>query len=76
MKQLNIRKERIKNNWTLEYVGKEVGLTKTAVHAIETGQRRPSFDILMKLCRLFNVPHKEIERLFTVADENNNLSNE
>jgi len=76
VKQLNIRKERIKNNWTLEYVGKEVGLTKTAVQAIETGQRRPSFDVLMKLCRLFNVPHKEIERLFIVADENNNLSNE
>ena len=37
MKTLRIRQERIDRAMTLEYVGKMVGLTKTAVQAIETG---------------------------------------
>ena len=69
MKHLNIRQERINKGWTLDYVGRQVGLKKTAIHAIETGKCKPSYDVLMKLCKLFNVPHEQVEQLFAVADD-------
>jgi len=67
MKQLQIRQKRIDKDWTLNHVSKHVGVTKTAIHDIETGRRRPSYEVLIKLCKLFQVPHEEIERLFAVA---------
>jgi len=67
MKQLQIHRERIGRDWTLEYVGNQVGLKKSSVNDIEKGRVRPSFDVLMKLCRLFEVPHEEVEQLFAVA---------
>ena len=67
MKALNLRHKRIANGWTLEHVGQHIGLTKTAVQALETGKRKPSYDVLIKLCKLFTIPHEEVEQLFTVA---------
>lgn len=48
-----MRLERISRGWTQGYVGQQIGVTKTAVHDIETGRRKPSFEILIKLLILF-----------------------
>lgn len=72
---LNIRQERINRGWTQEFVGKNVGLTKAAVHDIETNKHKPSYEVLVKLENLFEKTHRE---LFAVASdapispENNN----
>jgi transcriptional regulator with XRE-family HTH domain len=66
MKQLNIRKERIEKGWTQERVGRQVGLTKVSIHDIETGQQKPSYDVLVKLENLFGKDHRY---LFAQADE-------
>lgn len=58
--ELMIRQERIKRNWTQAYVGKQVGLTRTAIHDIETGKQLPSYKVLVKLEDLFGLPHREL----------------
>ena len=60
MKQLNIRKERLRRGttWTQEYVGQQVGVTKQAIHDIETGKQNPSYDVLVKLENLFGLSHR------------------
>ena len=63
---LNIRQLRINNGWTQEYVGKKIGLTRTAVHDIETGKQNPSYKILIKLEDLFKTNHR---KLFKAVDE-------
>jgi len=62
--KLQIRQERERNGWTLEWVGKQIGVTKPAIHDIETGRRKPSYDVLVKLEDLFGKTHRE---LFAVA---------
>lgn len=58
MKQaLNMRKLRQEKGWTLQNVGDAVGLTKTAVYDIETGKQKPSYDVLVKLEKLFKRTH-------------------
>lgn len=69
MKQLYIRKRRIKEHWTQEYVGLQVGLSKQTIQQIETGRRKPSYDVLIKLCKLFNVETNDIQQLFAVVDD-------
>ncbi len=66
---LNIRQERQKHNWTQEYVAQKVGLTKTAIHDIETGKQLPSYKVLVKLEDLFNLNHRQ---LFAVVDDTPN----
>lgn len=66
---LNIRQERLKNKWTQEYVAQKIGLTKTAIHDIETGKQQPSYKVLVKLENLFKMSHR---KLFAVADETPN----
>lgn len=58
MKHLNIKRERINREWTQGYVGKQLGMTKTAISDIETGKRKPSYDVLVKLEDLFNKSHR------------------
>lgn len=50
---LNIRQERIKNGWTQQYVADQIGITKATLQRIETAQRKPSYEILVKLEDLF-----------------------
>ena len=66
MEQLQIRQERKKRRWTLEYVSEQVGIAKNTVHDIETGKQNPSYSVLVKLEDLFQKPHRW---LFAVADE-------
>ena len=51
---MNIRQERMDNEWTLKHVGDNVGVTKATVHDVETGRCNPSVSVLVKLSRLFN----------------------
>ncbi len=63
---LNIRQERIKRGWTQEYVADQIGITKAAFRNIETAQRKPSYEILVKLEDLFEKNHRQ---LFSAADD-------
>lgn len=65
METLVIRQERIHNGWTLEYVATHTGLSVTAIQKIESGQRCPSYPVLVKLENLFGMTHRE---LFTPID--------
>ena len=46
---------RIQRQMTLKDVACRVGVSKSIVSAYENGSRRPSYDMLIKLARLFNV---------------------
>ena len=65
---LQIRQERERRKWTLEDVAKNIGVSKAAVHDIETGRRHPSYKVLVKLENLFGKSHRQ---LFAVVDETN-----
>lgn len=62
-----LRQERIKKGWTQEYVAKQIGITKGALHNIETGKRKPSYDVLVKLLDLFG--YKDPRALLSEAPE-------
>ena len=58
MKQLRIRQLRVEKGWTQKHVGDEVGVSKVAIHDIETGKQKPSYDVLVKLENLFHKSHR------------------
>lgn len=64
---LNIRQERIRRGWTQQYVADLVGLSKTAIHDIEKGKQKPSYDVLVKLLDLFG--YNDPRQLFATVDE-------
>ena len=70
--KLKIRQERIARQWTQQYVANQVGITKTAVHDIETGKQQPSYKVLVKLLDLFG--YSDPRQLFAEADETSNLT--
>lgn len=63
---LKLRQERIKHGWSQEYVAEKLDITPEAVCYMETGQRKPSYDVLVKLEKLFHRSHRT---LFAVVDE-------
>lgn len=69
MKTTKLRQERINRHWTQQKVADSVKLSKTAIHDIETGKQKPSYDVLIKICKLFDVNTTEIEQLFAVVDD-------
>lgn len=60
-----IRQERIMRGWTQNYVANAAGITKAAFHNIETGARKPSYDVLIKLLNLFE--YSDPRKLFGAA---------
>lgn len=46
---------RTKRNWTQKQVANRLNLAISAISAYELGTRYPSYDILLKLARLYNV---------------------
>lgn len=60
MKSLQIKQERINRKWTQDYVAKQIGLTRTAVHDIENGKQLPSYKVLVKIEDLFGMGHREL----------------
>lgn len=63
--ELSIRQERLQRDWTQEYVAKAVGITKAAYRNIETGVRKPSYNVLIKLLDLFE--YSDPRKLFGAA---------
>lgn len=62
---LVLRQERIERGWTQEFVAKRIGTTKTTVQMLETGQRKPSYNVLVKLLDLFE--YNDPRELFGAA---------
>lgn len=60
-----LRRVRLENGWTQEYVAQNVGVTPEAISMIETGKRKPSYDVLVKLLDLYG--YSDPKQLF--ADE-------
>ena len=50
---LVLRKERIARGWTQEFVAQQIGVRRSAVQMLETGRRKPSYDVLISLLDLF-----------------------
>lgn len=63
--KLMLRQERIVRGWTLEFVATKIGITKAAVQMMETGQRKPSYDVLVKILDLFE--YNDPRELFGTA---------
>lgn len=55
-----IRQERIKRGWSCEYVAEQTNLTAEAIRLIETGERNPSYPVLVKLEDLFGLTHRQL----------------
>ena len=69
-----MRQERKDKGWTQEYVAQQIGVTKAAVHDMETGRRYPSYKVLVKLLELYG--YNDPRRLFAEAGDTSNLSDE
>ena len=65
--KLQIRQERKQRKWSQEYVANKIGVSKQAIQLIETGHRKPSYDVLVKLLDLYG--YKDPRQLFAVADK-------
>ena len=63
---IRLRQERQQREWTLDFVAKKVGTTKATIQMIETGQRKPSYDVLVKLLDLFG--YDDPRKLFEVVE--------
>lgn len=60
---LLIRQERMRRKWTQDFVAEQTGVANTTIHSIETGQRRPSFNVLVKLEDLFAMDYRDLFNL-------------
>ena len=67
-----LKQEREKREWTQEYVAKQIGVSRITIQKMETGQRKPSYDVLVKLLDLFG--YKDPRELFAEAPEPPNSS--
>ena len=66
---LVMRQERIRRGWTQDYVAEKIGTSKATVQMLETGKRKPSYDVLVKLLDLFN--YSDPRELFREATPDN-----
>lgn len=57
---LVMRQERIARGWTQAYVAGFAGVSAEAIQLIETGQRSPSYTVLVRLENLFFLSHREL----------------
>lgn len=64
-----IWQERLKKGWSQEFVAKAIGISRPAYNLIENNNRKPSYDVLVKLEDLFELTHRE---LFAAAPESSN----
>ena len=70
--ELKLKQERIKRNWSQDFVADKIGVTPEMIYYLETNQRKPSYEVLVKLENLSKKSHRH---LFAAADETPNLSN-
>lgn len=66
-----MKRERLNKGWTQQYVAEHIGVTKAAISDMETGRRKPSFDVLVKLEDLFGLTHRKL-----FAETNNSKEEE
>lgn len=64
-----IRQERIKRGWSIDYVAEKTGLSDEAIRLIETGERNPSYPVLVKLEDLFHMNHRKLFGAATPEEE-------
>ena len=62
-----LRQERQKRGWTQDYVAQQLGVSRITIQKMETGRRKPSYDVLVKLLDLFG--YKDPRELFAEAPE-------
>lgn len=58
--KLAIRQVREKRGWTQKFVADKAGITQAMLQKIETGKRKPSYDVLVKLEDLFRMNHRKL----------------
>ena len=61
-----LRQERDKRGWSRRQLAEMIGVTASQIYYLETGRRKPSYNVLVKLEDLF---HKSHRQLFAAADE-------
>lgn len=57
---LQIKHERIAHGWTQQSVANKLGVSKQTIHDIETGRRRPSYELLLAIEDLFQKTHRQL----------------
>lgn len=62
-----LRLERVNRGWTQSFVANAAGISNAALQRIETGKRKPSYDVLVKLLELFE--YNDPRQLFAAVDE-------
>ena len=67
---INLRRLRKEKGWTQGDVAKIVGVTKTAIHDIETGKRQGSIPVWDALEDLFGVSQRELRDKTKAPDGN------
>jgi transcriptional regulator with XRE-family HTH domain len=60
-----IRALREQKALTRSQLASELGVTTPAIHHLENGTRKPSFEMLVKLCNTFGVSSDELVHLST-----------
>ena len=61
--ETKMRQERYIKGWTAKYVAKQIGVTVAAVQKMETGKRKPSFWVLVRLEDLYGMDYRDLFNL-------------
>ena len=70
---LAIEEERRTSGWSIAYVSSLIGVSAEAVRLMEKGERKPSYDVLIKLLELYD--YTDPRKLFsTVSTQDNTPS--
>ena len=68
-----IEEERRTRRWSIAYVSSLIGVSAEAVRLLEKGERKPSYDVLIKLLELYD--YTDPRKLFsTVSTQDNTPS--
>lgn len=60
METLQMKQIRIERGWTQKFVAEKVGVTKSTINLLESGLRKPSYEVLVKLEKIFGLSHNEL----------------
>ena len=52
---------------TQKQVAEYIGITERALRNLENQKCKPSHEVMLKLCKLFNIEHGEVKGLFEPA---------
>lgn len=60
IRQERIRQERINRGWSQSNIANLIGISQGMLQKIETNQRKPSFEVLVKLEDLFCMDYRDL----------------